>query len=50
MENDLVDPPGRHTDLTRQAVLADPHGLQELLQQHFAGMDVGQLFRHVSSR
>jgi hypothetical protein len=38
MDN-LVDPPGRDADLSRQAILTDPHGVQKLLEKHFPGMN-----------
>jgi hypothetical protein len=36
--NDLVDPSRRDTDVLRQPILTDLHGIEELLEQDFAGM------------
>ena len=38
LEYDLVDAPGGHTDIDRDTVLAKPHWEEELLAQHFSGM------------
>ena len=38
----VVDTARRHQGRPRQRVLADAHGSKKLLEQHFAGMDVGQ--------
>jgi len=42
-EHDFVDPTRRHARRTRERVLADAQRLQELGEEHFAGMNVGQL-------
>lgn len=40
-QHDFVDPARRHTDFACQAILAKAHRLEKLLEQHFAGMNVG---------
>src|SRR6185295_2375649 len=56
-QNNFVDAAWRHMNGTRQPVLAEPHRLEELLKQDFAGMRVlkkpalsrgSRRFRHVS--
>ncbi|MGH8694308.1 MAG: PIN domain-containing protein [Burkholderiales bacterium] len=37
--DDFADALGRHADLLGQPILADPHRLQKLFEQHFAGCD-----------
>src|SRR3990172_3188273 len=41
-EDDLVDAARRHADRASKGVLAEIHRLEELLEQHFAGMNVTQ--------
>jgi len=43
-EYDLVDAARRNTGRADQGVLADPQGDKELVEEHFARMDVGQTF------
>src|SRR5690606_41601378 len=45
-EHDLVDPARRHASRARNRVLADPHRVEELVLEHFAGMDVWQGLLH----
>ena len=40
LKHDLVDPAGRHVDVTRHATLAEPKRNQELLSQDFAGVNI----------
>jgi hypothetical protein len=40
--NDFVDPAGLHADVLREAVLADSHRLEEILQEHLAGVYRGK--------
>jgi hypothetical protein len=44
--DDLVDAPRGNTDVLCHAVLADPHGDEELLKQNLPGMDWIHSFRH----
>ncbi len=44
-ENDLVDAPWRNANVLCEPVLTEAMGLEELGQEHFAGMDRGE-FRH----
>jgi hypothetical protein len=43
--DDIPDPLGRHADFLSQPILADPHGLEEFLQQQFSGSH-GREFAH----
>jgi hypothetical protein len=43
--HDLIDPAWRYADVLRQAVLTQPHGLQELLEQDLAGVYRREYFR-----
>jgi hypothetical protein len=44
--NDLVDAPGRYTDVFRRTGPADPHGKEELLEKDFPGVDRPRYLRH----
>ena len=38
-QHDLVDAPRRHTDVTREPILAEAHRAEELLEQNLPRMD-----------
>ena len=44
--HDFIDPSQGDTDVSRQAILADSHGEEELLVEDFAGVDGFQFGGH----
>jgi hypothetical protein len=44
----ITDPAGRHVNVGRQLARPDAHGLHEVFQQNFAGVNFVKEFRHVS--